>query len=634
MKFRSEYERKKWAALQSSSDASLKSIISGKGTAADTAKVSNAMGQMSRLAQEVFDEGVTAAEQSAKAAVKALNERRVSKGKAPLTAEAFSALFEAAFARQMAKEVPALVQDIHDTILIELYEQDDRFKSELSSQFDRFREHIDGNDAPSVDDMISLFDLNREVTAKADDKVWKEREEGLLEKIADTFRHTLKEVAASVQAARERSAGPGGSPFGHRSSRLAIEGPKGDWEVVDVDPGTHEAVKDLKALNDMSSGGPPPAAEQSGLMSVVAKYATPLLPGPEGATAHGETSTSPVVSLSHKADAAIITAAEQQTGFHERITEALQDIERDAADAKEDEDEEQTGFFRKMRSFMGDKKKDKDEDSGGDWWEAAALALLAAMTDPGLFEAISKKVKEVLTWEHIKDVLGSTLDWLWRKAGDMVDWVLDKIGLGKPKVTDNVDDLKDQGGAVIPASQASKLEAAKALPDPFHSGGTADPSKVQAQGDTGHASWQSTVNNFLGKHFGFRMDGGADSSGGTASSAPISVGGADGSIAHYGPDGQPIGTATSVPGNSSTTNVGGNTTNVGGKTVSVQNGSPVSYKTVPATAPAAPAGGGAATANGARPTAPTKSGSIGLGSIPTLSGISDSLAITNLGMLM
>ena len=132
MKFRSEYERKKWAALQSSTNASIKSIVEGKGTSADAQRVSNAVGQMSKLAQEVFDDGVSAVSDAATEAVKALNERRVSKGKAPLTAEAFGKLFESALARLMKKEVPPILQDIHDTLLIELYEQDDRFKSTLA----------------------------------------------------------------------------------------------------------------------------------------------------------------------------------------------------------------------------------------------------------------------------------------------------------------------------------------------------------------------------------------------------------------------------------------------------------------------------------------------------------------------
>jgi hypothetical protein len=615
MKFRSDYERKKWAALQSSSNASIKSIVSGKGTSADVQRVSNTLGQMSKLSQQVFDEGVEAVADAAKEAVKALNERRVSKGKAPLTADAFGKLFEDAFARQMKKEVPPLLQDIHDTLLIELYEQDDRFRSTLANQFDRFKEHMASGDVPSTDDMIALFDLNREITFKQEDILWKQREEGLLEKIADTFKDTLREVAAAVQASRQRTGG--GSPFGARSSRLAIEGPKGGWEVVDVDPKTHEAVNDLKALNDMSAGSTP-AAESSGLLSVV-KHHVPLLGGPKAAAASGALaesgSTLPMVSLSEKADAAIITAAEQQTAFHERIADALDQNERDKQDDEEDKDEEQTNWFRKLRSYIGDKYKAATGSSN--WWEAAAKTLLLAMTDPGLFDAISKKVSEILTWDNINKVLHSTIEWVWQKGNDMVEWVLGKIGLGTPKATDNVDSSRVDGGpgASLPMTPAARLAAANAQPDPFKKGGTGGPTPENTDPNA-HSSWQSSVNNFLSKNFGFRMD----------KSDAVNIGGATGDTLNMGGTTMPVSTAMDA----STNPV--NISNVS-KTTSVQQGQPITYKTVPATQ-APPAAGAASGQSSTRGRAPSPSSQIGLNSIPTTSGINDALAITNLGLMM
>lgn len=626
MKFKTDYERTKWAALQSSANASIKSIASGKGTSADAARVSSAMGQQSKLAKEVFDEGVSAVEASAKAAVKALNERRVSKGKAPLTAEAFGKLFEDAFARQMKKEVPSLIQDIHDTLLIELYEQDDRFRSTLSGQFERFKEHMAQGDQPSNDDMIALFDLNREITFKQEEVLWKQRSEGLLEKIADTFKDTLREVAASVQAARQRSAGA--SSGGSGMPRLAIAGPSGNWEVVD--PVAAEASSDPKKLNAMSEPSGESSGSGSSLMSTVSQF-MPRLSGP--AAAHAETSgvpssTLPMVSLSEKADAAIITAAEQQTAFHERISTALDQQERDRDDDDEDEDEEQVGWFRKLRTFLGDSyKKATKSDS---WWETAAKTLLAAMTDPGLFEEISKKVQDILTWDNIKNVLSSTIEWAWQKGNDMVEWVLGKLGLGTPGATDNVDSYRhdDGKGASLVQTDAQRLAAANAIPDPFHSGGTGGATPENADPNA-HSSIMSTINNWTGKHLGFRMD----------KSDASNIGGATGSTLNMGDSIMPSADALNPEINKTTPLADSvdptinKTTVVGGKTVSVQNGAPVTYKGVPATQPTT----GAATSpasGAARGRAPSPSQQVGLGSIPTTSGIDDSLAITNLGLMM
>lgn len=602
MKFRSEYERKKWAALQASTNASIKSIVEGKGTSADAQRVSNAVGQMSKLAQEVFDDGVSAVSDAAKEAVKALNEKRVSKGKAPLTAEAFSKLFEDAFARLMKKEVPPILQDIHDTLLIELYEQDDRFRSTLASQFDRFKEHMNAGDMPSTDDMIALFDLNREITFKQEELLWKQREEGLIEKIADTFRDTLREVAASVQAARQRAAGPSASGM----PRLAIAGPSGNWEVVDVEPSGSGGLKALPAPEQRSAG--------SSLMSVVSQFTGKSGKAADSAVTESG-STLPMVSLSEKADAAIITAAEQQTAFHERIVEALDQNEREHEDEKEDEDEEQTNWFRKLRAYVGDKYK---AATGSDnWWEAAAKTLLLAMTDPGLFDAISKKVSEVLTWDNIHKVLDSTIEWLWQKGNNMVEWVLDKLGIGTPKSTDNVDSFRKDGGkgATLAPTDATRLAAANALPDPFKKGGTGGP-LPDNKDPNAHSSWQSTVNNFLSKHFGFRMD----------KSDATNIGGPTGDTLNMGDTTMPISTAMDASSNPV------NISNAS-KTTSVQNGQAVVYKPVPASQ-AQPAAGANPTTPAARGRAPSPSSQIGLGSIPTTSGVNDALAITNLGLMM
>lgn len=598
--FRSDYEKRKWDALQASSSASIKSIVEGKGTPADVQRVSNAMGQQSKLAREVFDEGVAAVEASAKAAVNALNERRVSKGKAPLTAEAFGKLFEDAFARQMKKEVPPLLQDIHDTLLIELYEQDDRFKSTLAAQFDQFRAHMGSGDVPSTDDLIALFDLNREIEVKQDEVLWRERSEGLLEKIADTFKETLREVAASVQAARQRH-GQAASPSG---MRLALQGPSGEWEVVDTDK-----AQSTPLLEGPAGQGHEPAATGS-LMSTVSRF-IPKLGGPaSGAVTDAHSSTLPMVQLSEKADTAIITAAEQQTAFHERISDALDNQEREHEDEKEDDEEEQTGWFRKLRAYVGDSYKKATKSDN--WWEAAAKTLLLAMTDPGLFDAISKKVQEIVTWDHVWGAVKGTFDWLWQKGNDMVEWVLGKIGLGTPKATDNTDSSRHDGGkgATLPLTNADRIAASNALTsdDSFKTGGTGGPTP-ENKDPNAHSSWQSTVNNFLEKNLGFRMD----------KSDAVNIGGSTGSTVSMGDSIMSASSAAS------------STTNKTNKTVSVQNGPNVAHKPIPATTPVQ--NGTAIEKQGGRPVAPSPSQKMGLGSIPTVSGIDDSLAITNLGLM-
>lgn len=683
--FRSEYEQKKWAALQANSNASIKSIVSGKGTASDVAKLSNAVGQLSKLAKSVFDEGVEAVEKSAAASVEQINKKRVSKGKAPLSEKALSSLFELAFAKVLKENAPPLLQDIHDTLKLELYEQDDRFKTELKGQFERFQQFLPKHDAPSVDDMIALFDLSRELDQRDDASIWLKREQELVTKIKSAFGDALREVAQAVRAAKQSASGYHDAGTRYTPNSLALPAPGGShagpaWDVVDDEP-RHANLPALVHQHRPREHEVEREHEPSKLASVVHALTAPAPQAANGV--EGTTTALPNVSLSAKADEAIITAAEQQTKLHQTIVEALDGQQHDFEQERDDEKDEPDNWMRKLRGWLGGKvKKATNSDS---WWEVAAKALLLALTDPELFETISKKVRDVLDWDNIKKGLGTLWDWLYGKANTIVDWVLDKLGLGKPKATDNVEDKKDHGGAVVNLSNADRLKdpaviaASNALTeqnfkkDKNPNAVMPDLRSDKEKSESG--SWQSSVNNFLGSTIGYRFDRGAASVGGSPSDAPVSVRNKDGSISHLDPhtgkeiklgadgttsaapsmgsagdstqpasgpfskDASKLVPGAPTPGSSppSTTVPVTQSMDSGapaaGKTVSVSTGQNVTFKpavTQPAFPPELLKSQAAADKRAA---AQSPSQQVGLGSIPTTSGVNDSLAISNMGML-
>lgn len=663
-KFSSDYEAQKWKALQESSGASIKSIVSGNGTSADVQRVSSAVGQLSKLAREVFDDGVKASQKSAKAAVDEISKKRKEKGKPPLSEKALSALFDAALARALKEAAPPLLQDIHDTLTLELLEQDDRFKSELTGQFERFQQFLPkSTDNPSVNDMIALFDLNREIEDRAEHQTWNQREESLLAKIADTFKTTLRDIAASVQKTRESGSHPQGSTYASPSAQsipLSLPSPasknkpdSNKWDLVPADS--------------------PAAQSPSSLGSLVAKYTAAPAAGASSESTGIQTQTMPLISLSAKADEAIVTAAAAQTALHQQIVDALGDQAREMSREEEDDEKEPDNWFRRLKAWLGDgKKKDKDD---GSWWETAAAALLLAMTDGKLFDTVINKIKEVIHWDDIKKGISDMWDDLYKKGTDIVNWVLSKLGLG----SSTPDPMKDQTEAQRKVAEDNAAESAaaggSALVVPAHVDKEGNPIKdmgppksdMPVTSDVSNAystAWTTLKSFFTGdKSFftgdksktavpagstvptssapGSTADIGASGPGKVDTSAMVgkSVGNLDSAMTSTGTDGTTPTATGFTTNNGDTTSIINQALNnqglvsTGGKTVSVNTGQQVNYgPSITSPTPPPVNGQGGSGGGGAGGKSPSQQ--VGLGSFGIMSGVNDSLLISNTGMLM
>jgi len=415
--FRSETERKKWDSLQTSAGASLANIIKGQASAADFQKVSSVLSGLNTLAQNVFDEAINAASVQARV-FQGYYERAVAERKVgDLTA------FELALNEALKGQASELIEQIHDAITLELFQQSDVLEKSMGGRFDHLQEMLP-KDAPSVNDLLSANELLAERLEATDDRKWDARQGGLVDRIQDMFKSVLSDIAEQVQRAKARP----------QYSQKLLTHDTDSGRTVDMDTGA--LVKAQSLVNGghqlVPYTGDDP--QHTGDINTRASSASSIT-----------NQAPPVIQLSQKAEHQITTAADNQTSLYKQLMDFLKNPSAnkgrgsmfggpsipDAAEENNEQDKADT-WWRSFKNTMGDSfKKAKDWSKDNKGWVAGLGDTLAAMIlDPTLFQTLADDLEKYLTWDKLKDAAETSWNYIKNNGVAAVDWVLKKLGLG------------------------------------------------------------------------------------------------------------------------------------------------------------------------------------------------------------
>jgi hypothetical protein len=426
--FRSDAERKKWTSLQNRAGHSLSQIAQGKATPADFKNVDKTLANMSKMAKGVFADAVKAAE----AQVAVIQKANLKKTKEDQEA------FAASVSELLKDQMPELLAQIKDIIEIESMDQDDRFEKTLSSQLEAFSSFLPPRDLPTTDDMVAMHEATIEQQSTSDDRKWESRQKKILtdftDRVADVVKATILSMAmASVSPAAQAQASPSSAP--------RLTGPSATWDVVDDEPRPSVARRSMSMLaapkeedvtdvHDVGSSLVP----TTGFKPSVKDMGSVVNAGATGSTEGSGVN----ISLSKAAEQAITNAATAQTKLHEQIRDMLQSTTKGGAGAEnteDDTDEAKTAdvWWRSFGKWVGDKYDSvKDKISTGmSWLTTLGTGLMSVLLAPKLYETIATKAKELLTWDNIKKAAEESWNYMYDKGKSVLDWVGDKLGLGK-----------------------------------------------------------------------------------------------------------------------------------------------------------------------------------------------------------
>lgn len=500
--FKSAGEKKKWDSLQNQAGHSLQQIAQGRATSADFQRVSNTLAGLNKLAQQVFDEAVSAAEVQAKK-FQAQYDQALTKLKTDEQAKDLTA-YEAAINKVLLERNPDLIQAIHEAITLELFQQSEDLEKSLGGKFDSIKDLLPPKDLPTVDDTLAASDLLVERLSDLDDTKWGRRSEALLDKIGGLFRDTLREVAEAVQRARSSAHTP---QIGRSAPRLGYAGAS---DVMDVED-NHPLSKAMALIAP---------TEEPYTVDNTAPAQTSMASG-----TLAKNNAENTIQMSQHTESTIAKAAQDQTDLYSQLMGFLKNPAQAMADSggspgygpnagkgagsgqekEESEGEKADTWWRSFRNWMGDKydaAKDWNKENKG-WLSGLGTLLSAMLLDPQLFENIGNLLGKYLTWDNIKDAAGEAWHFMLDKGKDIVSWVQDKLGLNKPLSQKEVDDAKTDGGVKLSKTAADRLKDPKvqaalaAQGDPFkdkHPG-----AKLPDNPDAGgHSSFMSKVSNLFG----------------------------------------------------------------------------------------------------------------------------------------
>lgn len=415
--FRSDREHAKWASLQASAGKPFDKMLSGKATEQDLKAAGILIGRLSKLAEQVFDDGIKGIEATADAYIDSLNKKRIDEGKRPLTPKAQERLFHRTYSEVMKEASLDIIGQLHDVITQEIESSDTRLSKSVIQSLDRLRKSL-----PDVED------VQYKDGAKSNAEVESEKRKRAKRKNDTGERLDMQAALASIQTLVKDNTGEYDKrhPFGD------IYGDEDDDEGFDFRTPLSVA-KDSKGEVSRGNG-----------------------PSPETLAAIGE--TNPVVLLPQTTEAAVIEGINSQRTFQQMILDALADKkeadEKEAAEADKDDDEKSTNWFRKLNGWMGGLKSKVKKVAGNSWIQAILTTLGLALTSPQLFTTLAEKAKEIFTLENIKKVLTEAWDWVTDAASSLFKWVADKLGLGgndkKPTEGKTDDQLAKDAETMLP----------------------------------------------------------------------------------------------------------------------------------------------------------------------------------------
>jgi hypothetical protein len=626
--FRSDKEKKKWDALQHNAGASLHKIAQGNAQPQDIQKVEKTLSNMSKLAKSVFSNAVKAAE----AQVNLVQKANLKKSKEDQEA------FATAVGEVLKAELPEILAKIKDILEIESLDQDTRFEKTLSSQLNSFASFLPPKDLPTSDDVVSIHEAAIEQMDATDDRKWGTRSAALVRDITNSVADVIK---ATIMDVAKAARGGGASP-----SNVPLLGHSGGWEAspsvakqgsamvsaskyADMD---YEDVIDMEPTSQTS--------HTTGMATSVRDAVTPLLSGPKSSGAAPSKDSASLASIAESLKILVSrVSGSGNSGSGAPGSTAPGGVPTDDTAG---EDKKADVWWRSFGKWVGDKyesAKSKAETAGS-WLSALGTGLISLLLAPQLYETIAKKARDLLTWENIKSAVSEAWTYMYDKGKSVIDWVSDKLGLGPAiKVAEDVFDdissalkwvaskfgfggkkdskggdtgpsLVDTAKATVAAAASAVVRGATALVTAHSSTGFVSRQASKGTGATANTSPTGTIGN----------DAGLNSKAGSSANAPTTLTNQINNVSSN---------RSTVGGNNITLKpgiaVGGSTTSVGDSNVRITpavtppiNGAPA--PTGNTGVRAAPAGNSTST--------------VGIDAFKVHSGVDDSLALMNLGVIM
>lgn len=555
--FNNDQASKKWASLQNSAGSSLNNIVQGRASTADFARVSSVLNGLSSLAATTFAQAISASEVQAKkfeASYAKLEEGIHADNADNLTA------YEKALNAALQTIEPNIVSTLKEFIELSSLESNEDLTKTMNTGFAGMQESL-SSDLPSTNDLLAANDLLKESLLEADDTRWAQRSQSLIEKIADVFQTTLRDLATAINKERASSRGHGSGGGG----QLALAGP-GHQEILDAE-GTNLMPMRRGVPQDVTDVEHRTIADNA--MQLVRPTANPMLEG-SGSMEPKSSISGSSITLSPAAEQAITKAATDQTSLYQKLMDFLNKGDDSSVDQKEADQDRADTFWNSYKDIVGDPSKNKkssSDDEGWGWLKTLGSALLLMATNPQLFKTIGDLITKYATWDNLKKAVGEAWDWVAKQAHEVLDWVLDKLHPKSDTVTQKeVDASRKEPAAKLTAAKAGHADINNLTPaqkaqmaqmDAANKDKNPNAKLPANSSGQGNQSWQSWVANKLG------ITNGADK---------VNVAGSTTTVGGSSPS---VGGTTNNPGES-TVNVGGSTTNVGGNRSTVNAPSTVS----------------------------------------------------------
>lgn len=473
--FKSDAEKKKWASLQNQAGLSLQNIAKGTATASDVQAVSTALNGLNRLAKEVFDQAISAAEVSAKkfeGQYAAIQENNLS-------------AYELALNKALTEFAPDLVGQIKDVLELENLEQTDELEKTFGSKLTDIQNLLPDRkgDLLTTDDLLTAQDLLVDELSTRDDAKWELRSKSLIEQIADTFKTTLRDLATQIKAERRVSTPANVPQLGYAGAASPT------WDVVDDQP------RLLSQANSLVGGSRQMAlANRSDVIDMQPNTRTQAstIKSPEG------------IAMSKATEDAITTAANDQTSLYKQLLDFLANPDGHKSGKEDTTEDKAEAVARSLKNLgRGSKtKKDKKSETSS-WLKALGPALAAMILDPQLFSGLADSVQKILTWDNIKKTAVASWEYMKDQGKTIVDWIYDKLGLNKKVDQKEADSYKDHGGAKLTQSNIERLKDPKvqaelAKMDAGLKDKNPNARLPEAKDPGKHASWQSKIANLFG----------------------------------------------------------------------------------------------------------------------------------------
>lgn len=396
----------KWDSLKGSAGVSLSKVVQGKASSSDFQRVQNVLNQQSSLASQIFAQAVKTAEAQAKK-FQASYAAVLDKDNKELLSS-----FEVALNAELQKVTPDIVGQLKEIIEMTASSQNEEIDRSMGARFESFKEFLPKEkDVPSMHDILSA---NNQLALRIEsdfERSWERREPDLLDKIAQVFQTTLRNLADTINREKAQRAKH------EHGGQLALSGPRAPMLLGGPS-------LDAEARPSVLSRGMSLVNGSAGAVDAESKDA--------GSSKSASGSSTMVVALNPAAQRELTTAAQAQTDFYSRVKSLLPSPGQEGkGEAEEDSKEEKKAdtWWRSFKNWFGgdeDKKKKKDDKFG--WIKSLGAMLALMILNPKIFQTIGEELKKLLSWDNLKSAAEASWDWVKGMASSVMESIANLLG--------------------------------------------------------------------------------------------------------------------------------------------------------------------------------------------------------------